>query len=247
MNQALQRMQSLVASASVMAKRSPTEAAWPFEGSPPDDLLALHSVCDGLQLNDGTRILGREECAYSTKWLRDEKSLVWEDELFILGERDDLVIIRDLDRENVRAGGGILEAATDGLETLKRVALDIVGYIELRLGLVDPNPAPEHLARIAVASRDVTALEGVISRAFYPGNEGEAALAALTLGELHARAGREPDALRAFERYADMRACAARRGAQAIERAAAFRAAGRVAESIGALALAEGCYTRAKA
>jgi len=246
MNQALQRMMTIVASPSVIAKRSPTEAPWPFEGDPPEDIAALHGTCDGLQLADGTRILGREECALSTKWLREEKSLVWEDDLFIVGERDDLVIVRDLDRQGVRAGGGVLEAATDGLETLKRVALDILGYVELRLGLVDPNPTPERMARIGVVERNADTLTHVLSQRFYPGNEADAALAALTLGELRAQAGQPEAALQAFEQYADLRARSARRGAQSIERAAAFRAAARAAESVGALDLAEVCRQRAK-
>ena len=239
-------MLTIVASPSVIAKRSPTEASWPFEGDPPEDIATLYGTCDGLQLSDGTRILGREECALSTKWLREEKSLVWEDELFIIGERDDLVIVRDLDRQGLRAGGGVLEAATDGLETLKRVALDIVGYVELRLGLVDPNPAPERVARAAVSERNSDTLTRVLSRAFYPGNEADAALAALTLGELQAQAGHQAAALQAFEQYADLRVRSARRGAGAMERAAAFRAAARAAESVGALDLAEVCRQRAK-
>lgn len=246
MNDALQRMMAIVASSSVIAKRSPTEAAWPFEDDPPADIAAFHAACDGLHLVDGTRILGREECGISTKWLRDEKSLVWEDDLFIIGERDDLVIVRDMDKQGLRAGGGVLEAATDGLESLKRVARDIIGYLELRVGLVDPNPAPERAARAAITARNAAALTRVLSEAFYPGNEADAALAALTLGEVQAQAGLEEAALRAFEQYADVRMRSARRGAQFIERAAAFRAAARAAESVGALALAEVCRERAK-
>jgi hypothetical protein len=246
MKNALPRMQAVVASSSVIAKRSPTEAPWPFDNDPPDDMTALHALCDGLELGDGTRILGRDECAVSTKWLRDEKSLVWEDDLFIIGERDDLVIVRDMDTQGIRAGGGVLEAATDGLESLKRVSLDIVGYLESRLGLIDPHPAPERLARVAVADRNADVLARVLSEAFYPGNEADAALAALTLGELRAQAQEHDAALRAFDQYADMRMRSARRGAGALERAAAFRAAARAAESVGALAIAEVCRDRAK-
>ena len=32
----------------------------------------------------------------------------------MIGERDDLVIVRDLDTAGARAGGGVLEAPTDG-------------------------------------------------------------------------------------------------------------------------------------
>lgn len=245
-NQALGRLQMIVASNSVIAKRSPVEAPWPFDFPVPDDVAAFHATCDGLDLADGTRFLGREQCAVSTKWLRDEKSLIWEDDLFIIGERDDLVIVRDVDVHGFRAGGGILEAATDGLESLKRVSRDIVGYLESRLGFVDPNPAPESAARAAVAARNADALTRILSEAFYPGNESDAALAALTLGELQASSGNDAAALRAFEQYAEVRKRAARRGAQDLERAAAFRAAARSAESVGALALAEVCRQRAK-
>ena len=246
MKTALQRMQAMVASASVIAKRSSTAAPWPFDNDPPEDVVALHATCDGLELVDGTRILGREECAVSTNWLREGKSLVWEDDLFVIGERDDLVIVRDIDKQGIRAGGGVLEAATDGLESLKRVSLDIIGYLESRSGLVDPHPAPERIARAAVAERNAEVLARVVSLAFYPGNEADAALAALTLGELRAQAQDHDAALRAFDQYADLRMQSARRGARAMERAAAFRAAARAAESVGALAIAEVCRARAK-
>ncbi len=242
----LQRIQAMVASSSVIAKRSPTDAPWPFLHTPPEDIAAFHATCDGLELVDGTRILGREECAVSTKWLRDDKSLVWDDDLFIIGERDDLVIVRDMDIRGVRAGGGVLEAATDGLESLKRISLDIVGYLEIRTGLVDPHPAPEQTARLAVSGRNAEVLAQVLTAAFYPGNEADAALAALTLGELRAEARQNDAALQAFDQYANLRMLSARRGAREIERAAAFRAAARAAESVGASAVAEVCRDRAK-
>ncbi len=240
------RLSVILASPSVVAKRPPADSPWPFQFSPSDDIIALHAACDGMELADGTRILGREESGISTKWLRDEKSLVWDDDLFIIGERDDLVIVRDLDPRGLRAGGGVLEAATDGLESLRRVSLDIVGYLESRLGIVDPHPAPERAVRLLVPARDADGLAHVLTQVFYPGNEADAALAALTLGELLAQKGDHDAALRAFEQYADVRMKSARRGAQSIERAAAFRAATRVAESAGALALADVCRDRAK-
>lgn len=239
------RILAIVASSSVVAKRSPTAAPWTYESAIPADIAALYAACDGLELSDGTRMLGREQSAISTKWLREEKSLVWEDDLFIIGERDDLVIVRDLDVQGLRAGGGVLEAATDGLETLRRVARDIVGYLESRVGFADPNPAPEKMVRSAVSERNAEVLARVVSEAFYPGNEAEAALAALTLGELRASSGDNDAALRAFELYADVRQRAARRGARDLERAASFRAAARAAESVGAFALAEVCRERA--
>ncbi len=241
-----ERVCAILASPLVVAKRPPTGANWPFGGEPPDDIAALHAACDGLELADGTRLLGREEAAVATKWLRDEKSLVWEDDLFIIGERDDLVIVRDIDRERLRAAGGVLEAATDGLESLKRMALGIVGYLELRIGLVDPHPAPEHAARRAVSERDTATLANLLTAAFYPGCEAEAAHAALSLGELLARNGDEDGALGAFEQYVARRVSAARRGAETMERAAAFKAAARVAELAGALSVAEVCRSRGK-
>ncbi|MBK9266328.1 MAG: hypothetical protein IPM54_41895 [Polyangiaceae bacterium] len=244
MNDYARRLADILASPRLVAKRPNAEATWPFEFDPPDDIAALHAACDGIQLDDGTRILGRAESGISTQWLRDEKSLAWAADLFVIGERDDLVIVRDIDRQCLRAGGGVLEAPTDGLESLRRISLDIVGYLELRMGLVDPRPAPELLAKKAIADRNAGALAHVLSSAFYPGNEADAALAALTLGDLRARDGDEEGALRAFEQYADMRTRSARRGAEAIERAAAFRAAARAAEAAGATALAEACRTR---
>ncbi len=245
MNSLRIRIQSILASPSVVAKRLPTASLWPFAGPIPEDLEAFRVSCDGLDLTDGTRILGPEQSAVSTKWLREEKSLDWDDDLFIVGERDDLVILRDLDVQGIRSGGGILEAATDGLENLRRVALDLVGYLESRVGFANPNPAPEIRVRLAIAEKNIPALAHLVAQSFYPGNEADAALAALTLGELQARAGDESAALAAFEQYADLRARAARRGAQGMERAAAFRAAARVAESAGSTTLAEVCRRRA--
>ncbi len=245
MKNARSRIQAVVASPLVIAKRSPSDAPWPFLHAPSEDIAAFHAACDGLELADGTRILGREQCAVSSKWLRDEKALVWDDDLFIIGERDDLVIVRDMDIQGLRAGGGVLEAATDSLESLQRISLDIVGYIEIRMGLVDPYPAPERTVRLAVSERNADALTRVLSEAFYPGNEADAALAALTLGELRAQAQQNDAALLAFDQYANLRMRSARRGAQAMERAAAFRAAARVAESVGAMAVAEVCRNRA--
>jgi hypothetical protein len=245
MNDPSRRMATILASPSVVAKRPPTDAPWVFEYDPPDDIAVFHAACDGIELVDGTRLLGREESGVSTKWLRDEKSLAWDADLFVIGERDDLVIVRDLDRQGARAGGGVLEAPTDGLESLRRVSLDVLGYIEVRIGLVDSHPAPEQAAKMAIAERNAESLARVLTAAFYPGNEADAALAALTLGELWARSGDDEAALRAFELYVDLRKRMARRGAQAIEQAAAFRAAARVAEAAGATSLAEVCRSRA--
>lgn len=246
MNDFHQRILAILASSAVGAKRPPSEALWPLQVPAPADIAAFHTECDGLELTDGLRILGREEVGISTKWLRDEKSLIWEDDLFIIGERDDLVVVRDLDLQGLRAGGGILEAATDGLESLKRVALDLVGYLEIHTGQTDLHPAPERLVQLGVNQRNATLLEQALAQAFYPGNEADAALAAVTLGELHARSGNVEAALRAFEQYVALRVRAARRGAESMERAAAFRAAARAADSVGNAELAELCRQRAK-
>jgi hypothetical protein len=246
MNNFHDRLRAILASSGVIAKRPSSEAPWPLQLPAPLDVAAFHAMCDGVELDHGVRILGREEVGISTKWLRDEKSLLWEDDMFIIGERDDLVVVRDMDLEGIRAGGGILEAPTDGLESLKRVALDIVGYLEIRVALDDVLPAPERLVQIGVRQRHAEMLERALTQPFYPGNEADAALAALTLGELRAQSGAMEAALQAFEQYADLRMRAARRGAEAIERSAAFRAAARTAESVGANDLAELCRQRAK-
>lgn len=246
MNDFQRRLLAILASSVVIAKRPSSEAPWPLHLPAPPDVTAFHAACDGLELEQGVRILGREEVGISTKWLRDEKSLLWEEDIFIIGERDDLVVVRDMDLEGVRAGGGILEAPTDGLESLKRVALDIVGYLEIRVALEDRHPAPERLVQIGVSQRNAEMLERALTQPFYPGNEADAALAALTLGEIRAQSGAMDAALQAFEQYATLRMHAARRGAESIERSAAFRAAARTAESVGAKDLADLCRQRAK-
>jgi len=246
MNDFHQRILTILTSSAVGAKRPPGEASWPLQVPAPADVAAFHAACDGLELVDGLRILGREEVAISTKWLRDEKSLIWEDDLFIIGERDDLVVVRDLDLQGLRAGGGILEAATDGLETLKRVALDLVGYLEIHSGRADLHPAPERLVQLGVNQRNASFLEQALAQPFYPGNEADAALAAVTLGELRAQAGEMDAALQAFDQYVALRVRSARRGAESMERSAAFRAAARAAESAGNAQLAELCRQRAK-
>jgi hypothetical protein len=241
------RAARLAASPAVAAKKDPREAPWTLAVEPPADLVALLSACDGLELEDGTRLLGREEIAPATRWLTEEKSLGWGEDLVVVGERDDLVIVRDLDRQGKRAGGGVLEAPTDGLESFQRVALDLVGYLEVRAGLgPDPRPAPEELLRRAVADKDAAMLARVLGEPLYPGTERAAAHAALVLGELNVASGDDVAAMRAFVRSVGFRAQAARQGAEALERAAAWRAAARVAEAAGAHALAESCLARMK-
>jgi hypothetical protein len=242
---ASERAARICAARAITKRRPPGPGAWDLGGDPPEDLAAIWAVAGGLELDDGTRLLGPEEVAPATKWLTEEKSLGWDGDLFVIGERDDLVIVRDLDRAGKRAGGGVLEAPTDGLEAFRRVAWDVLGYLEARLGIESASRAtPELVAQKAAAQKDAQTLAKVLADPFYPGSEAVAAHAALVLGELLAAAGDDVAAMRAFVRSVSFRVQGARRGAEALERAAGFRAAARVAESVGAKALAEACLTR---
>ena len=129
-----QRLRALLALPAVLTQAPPL-APDPAHDGDPGDLAAFYAACDGLTLVDGTTLLGRAEAARATAWLIEEKSLHWSDELLLLGERDDLVIVRDADRQGTRAGGGVLEAPTDGLSSFKRVSLDLASYLELRAGV----------------------------------------------------------------------------------------------------------------
>lgn len=242
-----ERAARLVACEAVSAKRPPHAAVWSRQTPMPPDLEALTSAADGLELADGTRVLSLEEIEPATRWLVEDKSLGWADELFLIGERDGVIIVRDPDPERRRAGGGVLEAPTDGLETFKRVAMDLIGYLETRAGLgPDPRPTPEAAVQRAIAAKDAPALAKALAEPFYPGAEMTAAHAALVLGELLVHAGDDVGAMRAFVRSVSFRVQSARRGAEAEERAAGFRAAARVAEAAGAKALAESCLARAE-
>jgi hypothetical protein len=236
------RVISLTAHTAVTQRHPPSHE--PAHAGEPADLAALYAVTDGIELADGTRILGRGEIAGATAWLRAEKSLEWGDDLWVIGERDDLVVVRDLDAAGARAGGGVLEAPTDGLSALARVALDVVGYLEDRLGIPGPR-APEREARDAVARRDPDAIARALEKTFYPGADRDRAHAALTLGALRAGAGDEEGALSAFAESADARARAAPRGAEASERRAAWKAAAIAAEKAGSPAIAAACRAKA--
>jgi len=147
------RVAAILASPAVIVKRAPTPSAepWPFDVPEPADLAALYAVTDGIELADGTVILRRAELAGTTAWLKQEKSLDdWAEGIFVLGERSDLVIARDLDPAGTRAGGGVLEAPTDGLSTFKRAAFGVVGYLEGRLS---PAGDPLHHPRWPRAMR----------------------------------------------------------------------------------------------
>src|SRR5262245_35314546 len=143
----LARARALLSLPSVVARRPPLDASGAPASEPPD-LAALYAVADGLELAAGTRILGRETAKEATVWLKHEKSLDWDADLTVIGERDDLVIVRDIDSGATRAGGGVLEAPTDGLSTFRRVALGVIGYLEVRCGAgSNPEQAPEIAAR----------------------------------------------------------------------------------------------------
>jgi hypothetical protein len=233
----------LIGHAGVAVQCGPsTEAALPDE---PADLTALYAVTNGIELTDGTRILARGEIAGATAWLKGEKSLEWGDDLWVIGEREDLVIVRDLDATGARAGGGVLEAPTDGLSAPARAALDVIGYLEERLGAA-PARAPERAARAAVAQRDAEGIAQAIAHEFYPGAERELWHAALTLGGLRAGAGDAEGALAAFARAVEARARGAPRGAAASEAVAGWKTCAVTAEKAGAAALARRCREKAK-
>lgn len=239
-----QRLRALLSLPAVVTQAPPV-AADPAHAADPLDLAAFYAACNGLTLRDGTTLLGRDEAAKATAWLIEEKSLHWSDELLLLGERDDLVIVRDADRQGARAGGGVLEAPTDGLSSFKRVSLDLASYLELRAGVQGATPAPELAAKEAMAAGDAAALSLALAATFYPGAERDQAHAAQRLAVLLIQAGDEAGALAAFARAVDLRVLAAPRGAGEVERAAAWKAAAMSAEKAGAAAIAAACKSRA--
>jgi hypothetical protein len=241
-----QRARQIVAHPAVTLRAPP--AGRPA-ASDPEDLRALYAVCDGLALADGTRILGRAETGPATAWLKEERALSWDEALVVLGERDDLVILRDPDPGGRRAGGGVLEAPTDGLSAPARVALDVIGYLEDRLGIPGPaasTGAPEREAREAARRGDKEALARALARPFYPGAERDRAHAALALGALRAAAGNPGGALAAFAQAVEDRVRAAARGAEKTEARAAWKACAVAAERVGAADVAAACRARAK-
>jgi len=233
----------LTTHAGVVVRRPPSNEA-PLPGEPAD-LRALYAVTDGLELADGTRILGRGEIAAATAWLTSERHLEWGPDLWVIGERADLVIVRDLDAAGARAGGGVLEAPTDGLSSPERAALDLIGYLDERLGAAPPR-APERAARDAASRRDAEGLAQAIARRFYPGAERELWHAALTLGALRAGAGDVEGAMDAFTRAVDARVLGAPRGAGTSEARAAWRACAATADKAGAPELAARCRERSR-
>jgi hypothetical protein len=236
----LSLLASPAAAGAVVTKRPPSADPWPLEVPEPPDLAALYAVTDGIALADGTVILRRGELAATTAWLKQEKSLDdWPEDLVVIGERDDVVIVRDLDQAGARAGGGVLEAATDGLSTFKRAALGVVGYLEARLSPGgDTDKTPEALAREAAARKDAAGIEAAIARPFYPGAGRDLAHAALTLGAIRAAEGDAEGAMAAFDRSVVARVRSARRGAEEMEAKAAWRSCALAAEQAGAPDLA---------
>ncbi len=239
------RARAIVESGATIAREPPAPRSEDAEEMP-WDLAALHAVADGIELADRTRILGREMSVKATTWLVNEKSLDWDADLLVLGERDDVVIVHDRDRASKRAGGGVLEAPTDALSSFRRVALDVLSYLERRAGIAgEPASAPERAAREAGERGDAEALAAAIDRGFYPGATRELAHAALRLGALRAVKGDHDGALAAFTRSAEARAAAVPRGAEAAEIRATWRAAAVAAEKAGSPSIAEACRARA--
>ncbi|WP_437309359.1 hypothetical protein [Sorangium sp. So ce388] len=243
------RVAALLARAGVEARPASTggdAGAWPAGLAEPPDVAALYAAADGLALPDGTLLLPRGDVARATAWLAEERSLDWAPDLLIIGEREDLVIVLDLDVEGARAGGGVLEVPTDGLASFQRVARSVVGYLERRLGVAGAEAAsPEVRAREAAARRDVPALADALAEAMYPGAERQTAHAALTLGALLSARGDEA-AMDAFARSVEARVAAAPRGAAGPERLAAWRACEIAAREAGAEAIAAACAARGR-
>jgi hypothetical protein len=239
----IERARRLAEHSAVTLKRGP--AADPALPGEPADLTALYATTDGIELGDGTRILARGEIAAATEWLKGERSLEWSADLWVIGERDDLVIVRDLDAAGTRAGGGVLEAPTDGLSALMRAALDVLGYLEERVGTAREH-APERAAREAVARRDAEGIARALAREFYPGAERDLAHAALSLGAIRAGAGDAEGALEAFAQAVAARVRAAPRGAETSVARAAWKTCAVAAEKAGATAVAATCRGRAR-
>jgi hypothetical protein len=238
------RAQAIVASDAVIA-REPRAITREGAEDAPWDLAALYAVTDGFELVDRTRVLGREAAVKATAWLVAEKSLDWDADLLVVGERDDVVLVHDRDRAGARAGGGVLEAPTDALSSFRRVALDVLSYLEGRAGIAgDHALAPERAARDASERGDAAGIAAAIDRGFYPGAARELAHAALRLGALRAALGDQEGALAAFAQSAAARASAVPRGAEAAEIEAAWRAAAVAADKAGAKAVAAACRAR---
>ena len=221
------------------------DAPWGAPHPAPPDLDALYRSCDGLVTENGFTLLGRGEVFDTTRWLVLDKALSWPDDFLVIGERTASAVVVDLDVLGSRAGGGVLEAASDDLETFERVASDALAYISLQIGLLDPAPPAEVRARRAADEGDREALETELSRVSYPGQDRKRAALFHELGRLHAKKGDGARALLAFERSAEARALLVREGARDRERAAAWKAAAITARGTGDETVAAMCEARA--
>lgn len=241
------RIRAVLASPRVLRILPPrADAPWAAPYAAPADLQALYEACDGLVTENGFTLLGRGEIHDATRWLVLDRALGWPEDLLVIGERTASAVVLDLDVNGVRAGGGVLEAASDDLESFERVASDAVAYVELQVGLADPAPPPEVLAGRAAEAGDREKLEAELARPAYPGQERRRAALLHELGRMHAFHKDEARALAAFERSADARAGLVRKGAAERERAAAWKAAAITALGAGAEAVAAMCEARAK-
>lgn len=200
------RVDALLGSGRARRVRPPRDVAWPVEHREPPDLAALYARCDGLELDDGATILGRGELAATTSWLVLDRGLDWPGDWVVVGERGDAVVVLDLDVEARRAGGGVLEIASDDLGAPARVATDVVGWALARASVEDALAAPPEVAAAAAArARDRATLRGELARPFYPGASALEARLWLSLGELELAAGAADDAWAAFERSVEAR------------------------------------------
>jgi hypothetical protein len=241
------RVARLLSCPRVREKKPPREVGWPIAHPAPPDVEALYAACDGLLLEDGVRLFGKGELGDTTQWLILEKGLGWPDDLLVIGERRDVVIVLDLDTRSARAGGGVLEAGSDDLEALERVASGVVSYLLVRAGAGDDAaPPPEVAARRAATAGDPVALEHELARPMYPGHGRLLASLAIDLGGLWAAAGDAGRAMSAFARAVDARIASVGRGAREAERVAAWLAAGHGARARGAEAIALACEARAQ-
>jgi tetratricopeptide (TPR) repeat protein len=211
----------------------------------PEDLALFYAACDGVVLADGTTLLGAASVEEATAWMKREHALTWDEDMIVLGERLDMVIVRDLDRPGKRAGGGVIEVPHDGLEHGGRVAMDLVGYLEHRAHLEELEPPPEVLARRAFEREDRAALEEALTRGFYRGAAKELARGYRRLGALHAELGHRDLALAAFERVVAIEVEGASPRARERHAASAYRACAQAAADVGALALAADLAKRA--
>lgn len=244
-----ERIEALLAAPRITEKKPPREGAWSAPHMEPDDLAALYAACDGLAIDEGgVLLLGEGELWDATRWLVLDKALDWPDDLLVVGERRDRVVVLDLDVEGVRAGGGVLEASSDELETFERVASDVVAWASIHAGgSPDPSPPAEVAAATALEAGDRGALEAALLRGFYPGSDARLAAFALRLGAMCVASGEPERAMRAFERSVAARTRTVRRGAEERERALAWRAAAQASRAAGSIELAEACEARAAA